>query len=66
MARAVMIAPSRGQTGFSPRRPLADRLLLRGLELRVFAAHDAIRMTTFPNCSPLASRSNAARASSSA
>src|SRR5688500_721296 len=45
---------------------IADRLLLRGLELRMLAAHDAIRMTTFPNCSPLASRSNAARASPSA
>src|SRR5829696_1840592 len=38
---------------------IADRLLLSGLELRVLAAHDAIRMTSFPNCSPLASRSNA-------
>src|SRR5215203_5082974 len=50
--------------GLLPRRHrVADRLLLGGLELRVLAAHDAIRTTSFPNCSPLAIRSNAARAS---
>src|SRR4051812_26057962 len=43
-------AVARAQGLLACRDGVADRLLLRGLELRVLAAHDAILTTSFPNC----------------
>src|SRR5688500_2356305 len=58
-ARGHRRAVARADRSLAGRHGVADRLLLRGLELRLLAAHDAIRSTSFPNCWPLSIRSNA-------
>src|SRR5438552_653540 len=61
-ARGHDCGVARTGDGLSARERVADRPLLTGFEPRRVAGHDT-RTTTLPNCSPLSSRSKAARPS---